>query len=164
MGNSMPPPAAFDLVDSFARLRGSSIELVLADAKLDEAPGAPSVILAKGKHSVTAAGELTDNAGTRHLVVRAPRASLSDGVWTIAVQGIGAETLRMEARLLVQADRPLVLLWGAKAGPTQAPSARTRKLASRGGRVLDRGLSVLPPQKAAAARAAIRRRARKILG
>ena len=163
MGNSMPPPAAFDLVDSYARLRGSNIEIVLADAKIDEAPAAPSIVLAKDKKSVTAAGELTESGAGRHLVVRTPRSSLNDGIWTIAVQTNGTETRRMEARLLVQGTRPLVLLWGAKAGPSHAPAVHKRKIVAFGGRALDRALSVLPPTTAAATRSAIRRQARKIL-
>jgi hypothetical protein len=165
MGNSMPPPAAFDLVDSFVRRRGTEIELVLANAKLEESVSTPDVILAQGSKTVTATGVLTTSGKERHLVARAPRASLVDGVWTIAVQTSAEDKQMMQARILVQGQRPLVLLWGAKHGETTQPKRVTPKqrLAATGGKALDVGLSLLPPSRAQSIRVAARNRARKLL-
>jgi hypothetical protein len=114
MGNSAPPPAAFDLVGSYARRRDTDVELVLTEPKIELVDSPAVVELRKDDAVVEATGELVEAAGVRRLTVRAPRAQLSDGVWTLALRRTDDAPHRLEARLLVQGARPLVLLWGAK--------------------------------------------------
>jgi hypothetical protein len=170
MGDSMPPPATFDLVDSFARRRGEDVEIVLGQPKTDITGSDISVRLKQGRRSVEATARL-DEAGTgTRLTVTAPRGAFVDGVWTLEMNPESEEAQQLAARLLVQGDRPLVLLWGAKAGRTSLPrgnspaATRKRQAAQVGGRALDRALSVLPEPKARALRSRARSTARRLLG
>src|SRR4051794_7297201 len=119
MGSSLPPPAAIDLVGSAARLRGTEVEVLLARPELglsglDDDPGAV-LRLTRGKGVVSGTLHLEDHDGERRLVGRAPRAELGDGTWALSLERPGAQQVeRLDARLLVQGRRPLVLLWGAK--------------------------------------------------
>jgi hypothetical protein len=168
LGDSLPPPAEFDLVDSFARLRGSDAEIVLADPKTDLSGAGTLVRLEMGGQRVQAAAETPDS----RLVVRVPRSRLSDGIWSIAVVRAGSDggesVAPLAARLLVQGARPLVLLWGAKGGKSQAPTGRAgdvkQRLLRGGADALDRALTVLPPDRAAEVRRRIRSGARRVLG
>lgn len=163
MGKSLPPPATVNLVDSFARRRGEDVEIVLADPTTTVSPTTEARLrrLPKGRVVTFAA----DRDGAR-LVLRGPRASLADGTWAIRLRD-GEDVSPLDARLLVQGERPLVLLWGATGRPSKLPDvarpSATRKAVSAAGRVLDRALGVLPPERAAAARTKARRVARKVL-
>ena len=170
MGDSLPPPAEFDLVGSFARRRGTDVEIVLADPKIEIGAAAAVVTLARGRQSVEATGTLAVGPRGRRLVVRAPRAALTDGNWSLTLR-TGADSLEpLAARLLVQGDRPLVLLWGAKDKPSLAPANRgaglpaKRRAAATAGRALDRVLTVLPDEQARKIRASARKTARRVLG
>ena len=164
MGDSLPPPAEFDLVDSFARLRGADAEIVLANPKTEIAGENTLVRLESGARKVDA-GASADSSGS--LVVRVRRSELGDGIWRLAVVRGPDDVAPLAARLLVQGSRPLVLLWGAKGGKTEAPTGRANDTKHRvvraGSQVLDRALSVLPPERAATVRKRIRRTARKLL-
>lgn len=169
MGNSAPPPAAFDLIGSYARRRGTDVELVLTEPKIDSIDSPAVVELRKGKAVVEATGDLVEMAATPRLTVRAPRAQFTDGLWTLAVQRTDDNPHPLEARLLVQGQRPLVLLWGAETPQTVLPKTRPvptprRRAAAAGGRVLDRALTVLPEDTAEAVRSRVRTSARKLLG
>ncbi len=166
MGLSAPPPASIDLVGSFARRRGSDVELVLWAPT--QAQHATAVELAKGASVVRGSIELVSDSEGDRLVARVARAELSDGQWSITVLTPDGERSSVEARLLVQDARPLVLLWGAKsleAGLTPEPPAQTarKRAAQAGGRLLDSALRPLPPQRAVAARRSLRRAARRVL-
>jgi hypothetical protein len=167
MGDSLPPPAEFDLVDSFARLRGTEAEIVLAEPKTEIADDGVSVRLQQGGQSLDAPAEATDSGLGRRLVVRVPRNRLTDGTWSLAVVRPDGSIAPLAARLLVQGARPLVLLWGAKAGKTQEPAGRPNdpkiRAARAGARVLDRALTPLPADKAKQIRRQARQLARKIL-
>jgi len=113
MGNSLPPPAEFDLVDSFARVRGSDVEIVLGEPKTDIADDGVTVRLELTGRTVTAQAMLVQEGG-RRLVVRAPRSQFSDGVWSLAVIHADGSVAPLAARLLVQGQRPLVLLWAPR--------------------------------------------------
>lgn len=166
MGLSAPPPASIDLVGSYARRRGPDVELVLWAPS--EAQDATSLELQREAGVVPAPVELiTDERGVR-LVARAPRAQLSDGQWALALLRPDGRRATVQARLLVQGERPVVLLWGARgnssevdAGPDVVP-ARTR-LVGAGGWLLDSALRPLPARQAVAARRALRRTARRVL-
>jgi hypothetical protein len=168
MGDSLPPPAEFDLVDSFARRRGADAEIVLAEPKTDLAGGGLTVRLALGRTKVEAEAEASETADGRRLVVRVPRSRLTDGAWSLAVVRPGGDVAPLAARLLVQGERPLVLLWGANAGTTYVPLARAkgaRATALRtGARAADRVLDVLPEKQAVRARRKARKLARRVLG
>ena len=166
MGLSAPPPASIDLVGSFARRRGSDVELVLWAPT--QAQHATTVELGKGATAVGGSIELVSDPEGDRWVARVPRAELSDGQWTITVVTPDGERSKVEARLLVQGARPLVLLWGAKsleAGIAPEPPAPTprKRAAQAGGRLLDSALRPLPPRRAVAARKSLRRAARRVL-
>lgn len=168
MGDSLPPPAEFDLVGSYARRRGSKVEIVLADPKT-EVSGSVVVRLARGKRTVEASGSLADDPRGRRLVVHAQRSALSDGNWSLTLIAADGSPEPLAARLLVQGQRPLVLLWGAKDKPTLQPENRAvvsakQRTAATAGKALDRVLGVLPEQQAKKIRAATRKTARKVLG
>lgn len=162
MGNSMPPAASFDLVDSVARVRGDDIEVVLVNPKIDDLVSPPVLVLTRGKRTVEASGELGDG----RLTVHAARGSVTDGIWSIAAKTTTGAKQRIQARLLVQANRPLVLLWGAttpvRTEPKPAPTG-VHRAAATAGVALDRVLSVLPPDRAADLRGRARRAARAVI-
>jgi hypothetical protein len=167
MGNSPPPPAEFDLVDSFARLRGDDVEIVLAEPKTDIAADGASLRLQKSGPSVSAPAQLVESGG-RRLTARVPRGRLGNGIWSLAVVHADGSVAPLAARLLVQGPRPVVLLWGAEAGPTEEPRRRGSTggrsgAVHAGGRVLDRALAPLPDAQAERIRRGIRRAARRIL-
>jgi hypothetical protein len=168
VGDSLPPPAEFDLVGSYARRRGSDVEIVLADPKT-AVSGSIVVRLARGKRKVDAKGSLDTDPRGRRLVARAPRSAFADGNWSLTLLTDDGSPEPLAARLLVQGDRPLVLLWGAKDKPTVEPDNRAvpsakRRAAAAGGRALDRVLSVLPDDRAKQVRERARSAARKVLG
>jgi hypothetical protein len=168
LGDSLPPPAAFDLVGSFARRRGADVEIVLAKttSKISSSPAV--VTLKKGSASVAASAELTEAADGPTLTVRAPRQSLQNGTWSLTLQ-TGPDTQEvLAARLLVQGERPVVLLWGEKGSRSLVPPRNTsadpkRRAAAKAGKALDRALTVLPEPQAKKVRSAARKTARKIL-
>jgi hypothetical protein len=167
MGDSLPPPAEFDLVDSFARLRGTDVEIVLAEPRTDlTASGGLTVRLTQGRTPVDAPAEAADTAAGRRLTVRVPRSRLTDGTWSLAVVRPGGDVAPLAARLLVQGRRPLVLLWGAKGARTHEPPARTGargRVVSAGSRGFDQLVGLLPPERAATARRQVQGLARKFL-
>ena len=169
MGSSLPPPAAIDLVSSFARRRGADVEIVLAEPELSHGNQGLSLRLSKGRVSVPATAELVEPDGAQRLVARFPRSRLTDGTWSLVLETAGADRPeRVDARLLVQGDRPLVLLWGATRQSSRLPDRRawltsTRRAAAAGGAALDRVLEVLPPERAATVRARARTLARRVL-
>jgi hypothetical protein len=162
MGKSLPPPAAINLVDSFARRRGSDVEIVLSDPKTTVSPAAEAR-LRNGRKSATFTVS-AEHEG--RLVLRGARSSLTDGTWTIRLHD-GDDVSPVDARLLVQGERPLVLLWGATGQQTKFPDVARKnakqKTAAALGRGLDRVLGTLPPERAAQVRARIRRTARRVL-
>lgn len=167
MGDSMPPPATFDLVGSFARRRGADVEIVLSEPKT-EVSGSPVVVtLAKAGRSIDASGDLADGASGRRLTVRAPRDRFTDGTWSLRLRNTSGTAEILDARLLVQGERPLVLLWGATDSPSIVPPRRVdqvkRTVVKSGGKALDRALSVLPDGQARRIRSQVRVVARRVL-
>lgn len=162
MGNSLPPPAAIDLVGSFARRRGSAIEIVLWEPKLAETSGA--LLLKKGRRTVESPVKLIEDAAGRRLLARTPGGKLTDGIWSMRLRAATGNDEPVGARLLVQGERPVVLLWGAASKPSDVPRSGRRKAAAAVGRTLDRAVSVLPPEHAVQVRSSIRKAARRVLG
>ncbi len=168
MGDSLPPPAAFDLISSFARVVGADIEIVLADPKVELAGTTVNVGLRRGGQVVVAPGTTEQRASGVRVVVRVPRDSVTDGTWTLSIERESAPSERIDARLLVQGVRPVVLLWGAQdprsivPKPRKAPTPR-RRAAAAAGHALDRALVVLPEDQAKRLRAGARTAARRIM-
>jgi hypothetical protein len=167
MGDSLPPPAEFDLVDSFARLRGADVEIVLAEPKTELLESTVTVRLRQGARSADGTGEVTTGPTGRRLTVRIPRADLADGIWSLQVRRGDDTVAPLAARLLVQGRRPVVLLWGAKGNASATPKPQRRdavaRVASVGGRALDRALTVLPDERARQVRGQARKAARRLL-
>lgn len=168
MGNSLPPPAAFDLISSFARVTGAEIEVVLADPTVEFAVPTVNVGLRRGRQVVIAAGTIERGASGVRLLVRVARNELTDGTWTLSIERESAPPERIGARLLVQGDRPVVLLWGAQDPRSVIPKPRTvtprrRAAAAVAGQVLDKALIVLPEEHAKRLRASARTAARRVI-
>lgn len=126
MGNSQPPQASgFDLVNSFAHRTGSEIRLVLADPAVEVPPEA-AFVLRRGGTDVRGEGELAVDDAGRRLVVRAPLAELTNGEWSLHLAADGGPA-QLDCRLLVQGERPPVLLWGASALPSRLPTPHPRR-------------------------------------
>lgn len=168
MGDSLPPPAPFDLISSFARQRGTEIEIVLSKPKLALPEGEIPVSLRRGRAVVSAVGRRERVATGERLTVRVPRAAVDDGRWGLALEHGEGPRERIAARLLVQGRRPLVLLWGATNPPSVVPAGRRpvasrRRVATAAGRALDRALVILPEEQATSTRSSIRKVARRVL-
>lgn len=128
MGQFTPPPATIDLVESYARRRGEQIELVLARPTMRITKQQPTIRLLKGKRTVETAVEIVGAGDARRLVARVPQEQLGDGIWALELRpGTGPEPL--EARLLVQGARPVVLLMGGTASTSRLPDRRPRPAA-----------------------------------
>lgn len=114
MGDSRPPEAApLDLVNSYARRRGDRVEVVLAQPEAGLAVDGATVVLRSGDERRRATGALVDDARGRRLVASFPAERLTDGQWAVVVRHDGNRT-RAGVRLLVQGERPVVLLWGSR--------------------------------------------------
>lgn len=168
MGNSLPPPAAFDLISSFARVMGAEIEVLLADPKVELAAPTVDVGLRRGRQVVIAAGMIEHSATGVRVIVRVPRNAVTDGTWTLSIEREPAAPERIDARLLVQGDRPVVLLWGARDPRSFIPKPRTvtthrRRAAAVAGQALDRALIVVPEEQAKRLRASARSAARRLM-
>jgi hypothetical protein len=124
VGQSDPPVADVDLVDSFARLVGGEVEVVLADPGPVVADG--STVVLRGRDGVQRGSlALRDGDRGRHGVVRFERPALTDGQYAVCLE-VGGEERPLGCRLLVQGARPLVLLWGAEALPSRLPVPHRR--------------------------------------
>lgn len=169
MGQSLPPPATLDLVGSYARRNGSNVDLLLARSDLPGSTGPLVVHLARGSKKVTGTAAVQVAREGSDVVASVPARQLSDGTWTIRLGVEGDdETVPVTARLLVQGQRPVVLLWGEKDGKSVVPTRRSsptvaRRVAVRGGQALDAGLKVLPDGAADKVRTTVRKAARTVL-
>lgn len=121
MGSSLPPKASIDLVASYARLRGDRVEIVLVEPiDLVEGEVWAELRRLRGDRSIRATLELVTTEQGRRYVITCPRSELTDGRWGITLHN-AEDQQRVNARLLVQGDRPLCLLWGARAGASTPP-------------------------------------------
>lgn len=147
MGDSAPPPAAIDLIDSFARLRGNLVEIVLRTPT--EGRDADQLVLRQGRTRLVAEVRLTQDGEGEALIATVARRDLTDGTWAIRLRSADGPRREVEARLLVQAERPLVLLWGSQpagAGTSPiSPTTRSRVLRRSAADAAGRLLGFLPP-------------------
>ncbi|VXC14279.1 hypothetical protein [Nocardioides sp. AX2bis] len=124
MGSSLPPAAAADLVNSYARRVADDVELVLDGTTARPGPD-DTVVLRRGEHHLTAVPTVSGSGDVRRLVARFPRADLTDGTWKVRLRTPDGP-LPLGCRLLVQGERPVVLLWGDEAAPSRPSRARPR--------------------------------------
>jgi hypothetical protein len=120
MGDSLPPKATVDLVASYARRRGDHVEIVLAEPT-ELLDGDTWATLRRGEDRVRAQLRLDTTGDERRYVVTCERSALSDGRWALFLQGEGDQEQRVNARLLVDGDRPLSLLWGTHPPKSSRP-------------------------------------------
>lgn len=127
MGDSKPPAAAVDLLDSYARRVGDDVEVVLVDPEGVVSHG-DAVVLRRGERRREAPAEVVEDGHGRRALVRVPRADLGNGQWGLRVRAgaDGATPQPLGCRLLVQGDRPLVLLWGQRGAPSRTPEPHPR--------------------------------------
>jgi hypothetical protein len=119
---SKPPPAEIDLVDSYARRDGDDVVLSLARPAMEVPAGAMIVLRGAGSRHA-AEPTLRDEGGVRRLTARVPRSALGDGTYVVRLR-TPDRNLRLGCRLLVQGDRPVVLLWGDKTPASTLPVSR----------------------------------------
>lgn len=160
MGNSKPPKATFDLIDSYAHLVGDDVRIVLHEPRFDIAEPA-ALRLIQGKRQRQAEVRVTDGATGQHVVATISRASLTDGTWNLRLR-TEDRNARLNVRLLVQGDRPLVLLWGAEPLPSRLPVPHPRGgvaavVAARGQDLARKALTKLPDERAEAVRRVVRK-------
>ncbi|MDN5894608.1 MAG: hypothetical protein L0H93_11345 [Nocardioides sp.] len=162
MGNSRPPAALIDLVESFARRRDGRVEIVLVGP--EAAIGSnPFVMLRQGERRVKAPARLVEDEQGRRVVATLPAVRNLWGTWALRLKSDSEPSVRIQARLLVQGPRrPVVLLWGARGGESRLPvpsPRRTRegRSARTARKVTHRALSLLPERHAEQARGQIRR-------
>ena len=124
MGSSQPPATEVDLIDSYARLAGEQVEVVLADPGPGIGDGV-TVVLRGRRSAQRATLALLDEDCGRRGVVRFERSTLSDGEYA-ALLVTDAGELPLGCRLLVQGARPLVLLWGGDSSKSRLPVPHPR--------------------------------------
>lgn len=163
MADSKPPQDAnIDLVDSYARLRGTQVEIVLRAPRFEGSNDA-ALVLRRGKRRVLAPVSVIDDESRTVFAATVPRERLGNGIWSLRLRS-GEDGLRVSARLLVQGDRPIVLLWGTDSQESALPVPHPRDNQPAGARakaklVASRMLSLLPDESAAT----VRRNARRLL-
>ncbi|MGH3630708.1 MAG: hypothetical protein ACRDRL_25110 [Sciscionella sp.] len=169
MGDSAPPPAGFDLVGSYARRRADNVEIVLSEPR-DDVAGWPDdglvLRMHKGRNVVDAAARQVDDGSVRRVVALASRQRLTNGTWSVQLSCGDLPARSVAARVLVQGQRPIALLWGASQSQSVIPTRRStpkRRAVSAAGAALDRALAVLPPERAVRIREQARRAARRVL-
>lgn len=165
MGDSKPPKATFDLIDSYAKLQGENAQIVLHHPQFDILEPANLILIQGAKRRRTEA-TVVDGPSGKQVLASVPRSSLSDGTWNVRLRS-GERNSLLNVRLLVQGERPLVLLWGSRALPSPLPDPHPRPLhpaakvaagAKATGRTLGhKVLTKLPKQQADTVRKVVRR-------
>lgn len=165
MGDSKPPKATFDLIDSYANLEGTDVRIVLNDPQFEIAAPA-ELVLIQGNKRRRADALVVDGDAGRQVIAKLPRRALADGTWRLRLRS-GERNSRLNVRLLIQGQRPLVLLWGATALPSALPEPHSREprpavravesVTATGRKVGRKMLTKLPEQPANALRRVVRR-------
>jgi hypothetical protein len=128
MSESEPATSRIDHVASYVRLRDGQVELEIVEPTVAIARRHPQLTLRRGRQRVNIRGDFVKNEAVRKVTATVPRGDLTDGVWRIILRPGGNRPTRLDARLLVQGERPLVLLWGAEAEPSRVPAPRAAHL------------------------------------
>jgi hypothetical protein len=162
-----------ELSASYAHRAGEDVHLVvqLADGATVGTPA--QLQLTAGKQLKRVPVTVTPTADGLLLDGRVPAATLRPGVWRIAVAGGDAAPVPVEARLLNSRKQPIALLPGPLPTTQLPPPERTSAPTSDSGRVrayrtaagiANRGLALLPEERASKARAALKKVGRRVLG
>ena len=169
---STHPELAVDLSASYAHRAGDDIHVVLQLADETALDAAAQLQLRAGRKVVRTPATSTYTPGGRVLDARVPAADLRPGVWRLGLVDAGQGVQPVEARLLNARRQPIALLPGptprtelAPPQPARAASpAGTRGRAYRAaGRVADKGLALLPEQRATRYRALLKKAGRRVL-
>jgi hypothetical protein len=165
VGDSLPPAGPIDLIGSYARMSDLHVEIVLERPSLT---GSKSVlVLTKDERSVQARVRVVQHAEGRRFVVRVPRRRLRAGIWSLTMRSERGGDEVVGARLLVQDERPLVLLWGPETYGSIVPAQRANTPKARAvntaAHALDIVLAKLPAGRAHQIRDQVRAVARRIL-
>jgi hypothetical protein len=133
MSEPKPHPSRIDHVASHVRLRDGQIDLEIVGPQVEISRRHPKLTLRQGPQRVDGRADFIKHDDVRTVSATIPRADLSDGIWRIFLRPGGNRPTRLDARLLVQGQRPLVLLLGAEAQPSLVPGPRVtgRSLARR---------------------------------
>lgn len=127
MGNSKPPAAVIDLVDSYACRHDGQVQIVLVDpqAPIGEKP---VIVMRRGNDRLKAPAQLIEDERGRRLVALVPRGRRLRGTWKLKLVSEGHPRVRLQARLLVQGPhRPVVLLWGHRSDTSRLPEPHPRE-------------------------------------
>jgi hypothetical protein len=131
MTESRPPCSRIDHVASHVRLRDGQIELEIVEPQVAISRRHPKLTLRRGRQRVDVRADFIKSDVRRTVSATIPRNDLSDGIWRMVLRPGGNRRTRLDARLLVQGQRPLVLLWGAEAQPSHVPPLETKTSPAR---------------------------------
>jgi len=170
---SQPTELSVELSASYAHRVDDDIHLVLQLADDVALDASAQLQLRAGKKVVRVPSTASPADGGQRLDARLPAADLRPGVWRVALVSADRGVLPVEARLLNSRKQPVALLPGptprtelAPPQPVQAPAtgpggkARAYRAAAQ---VANRGLQLLPQDKAARYRGILKKAGRRVL-
>lgn len=170
---SQPAQTATELVlelsASYAHRVGEDLHVVLQLADRDGSDGLAHLELRAGKQVVRA--PVTSRDGV--LEASVPSAGLRPGLWRLALAATDGRALPVQARLLNSRKQPVALLPGPvpstqlappqPSSPATSSSARARAYRTAAV-VANKGLGLLPEQRASQYRALLEKAGRRVLG
>lgn len=131
MGDSRPPRAVLDLVQSYAYRQDGQVRIVLSDPQTEIGTN-PFLVMRQGPRKLKAPATVTEEDGVTTLVAEVPGGRRLRGVWALFLNAEDLTKVRLQARLLVQGPkRPVVLLWGARGEESRLPAPRTEEPVDR---------------------------------
>jgi hypothetical protein len=161
---------AVELSASYANRTDEDIHVVLQLAEELSFPVAPRLQLKAGKRLVRAETTSSLSAAGTTFEARVPAADLRPGVWHLALVGADDEVVGVEARLLNSRKQPVALLPGPvprtelpAPRPAAAPTSGRVRAYQAAARVANKGLGLLPEQRAARYRSVLKKAGRRVL-
>ena len=167
-----PPTAAelaLELSASYAHRVGDDVHVVLELADPGAAGGPTQLELRTGKRSV----RVPVTGGDRSLDSLVPSARLRPGLWRLALVGSDGDVRPVQGRLLNSRRQPVALLPGPtpttqmappQPAPTPAPSSGRARAYKTAATLANRGLALLPDQRASKYRAVLKKAGHRVLG
>jgi hypothetical protein len=170
---SQPSELPVELSASYAHRVADDIRLVLQLADEVDLDASAQLQLRAGKKVVRVPSTASPTEGGPRLEARLPAADLRPGVWRVALVSADQGVRPVEARLLNSRKQPVALLPGptprtelAPPQPVQTPAAgpggkaRAYRAAAQ---IADRGLRLLPDDRAARYRGILKKAGRRVL-